>query len=297
VSLSVLVMATFAYEGALFLGAAGLVFVAWQRADRDERFRLAAIALGVLGLTGGWALVTSPKAGVHPTPFSHAGQLVAANFGVGVLPRYTVVLSAAALLVVAWSIGTVVLRAFRARTEERLVLTGLLVLLLGALPFMAAGFPFATDGFFDRGNLFADLGTALLFASALAMLWRMPAPAAAPAAAGLVVIALAVPQVSDVNNFARAGRDGRRFLAAVDSLPAPLRSKGPITFVALPSHGGVSEFIADYDISAALAVRYHTGYPYPVAQMAVTATGYAGPKGPTYALVGLRLVERPPVAS
>jgi hypothetical protein len=66
--------------------------------------------------------------------------------------------------------------------------------------------------------------------------------------------------------------------------------------VALPSHGGVSEFIADYDIAAGLAVRYHTGYPYPVARMAVTETGYSRPMGPTYALVGRRLVEHPPVA-
>jgi hypothetical protein len=203
-------------------------------------------------------------------------------------------LSAAVLLVIAWSLATLVLPSFRARTEERLVLVSLLVLLLGALPFMAGGFPFATDGFFDRGNLFADLGTALLFGSALSLLWRLGWSAARWVLAAVVLVALAIPQVSDVNNFVRAERDGRRFLTAIDELPVKLRTKGPVTFLPLPNHGGVSEFTSNYDISAALALRYRTGFPYPRAQMAIVETGYRGPEGPTYALVGRHLVERGP---
>jgi hypothetical protein len=110
--------------------------------------------------------------------------------------------------------------------------------------------------------------------------------------AAVALVALAVPGVSDVNNWVNAQRDGRRFLAAVDELPAALRTEGPITFLPLPNHGGVSEFVSGYDISAALAVRYHTGWPYPRAQMELSETGFTHVEGPTYELVGRHLVRR-----
>jgi len=115
--------------------------------------------------------------------------------------------------------------------------------------------------------------------------------AAAIVAAGALV-ALAAPQVRSVQDYVSAGRDGRRFLTAVDRLPPDVRTRGPVTFLALPGHDGVSVFVADYDISGALALRYRTGTPFPRAVMAVPATGYRGPQGPVYELVGDRLVER-----
>jgi hypothetical protein len=266
--------------------------IVWHQAPPRLRLRLAVIALGVLGAAGLWTLVTSPKLNESPTPFRNAGHLIAGHFGTGVMPRWPQVLGAIALAVAAWSLATCVLPSFRARIEERLVVIGLVALVLGALPFIAGGFPFATDGLFDRGHLFADLGSALFYGAALSMLWRLPSRGVATAVAGAALVAFAVPGVSDVNNFVHAQRDGRRFLAAVDELPAALRTKGPITFLPLPNRGGVSEFVSNYDISAGLAVRYHTGWPYPRAQMELPETGFTKVEGPTYQLVGRHLVRR-----
>ncbi|MBV8980156.1 MAG: hypothetical protein JO086_04585 [Acidimicrobiia bacterium] len=291
-AVGVLVLATFAYEGALCLGAVALVLIVWHQAAPGLRVRLSAIALAVLGAAGLWTLVTSPKLNASPTPFRNASHLIAGHFGEGVMPAAPLIVGAIALLVAAWSVATCVLPSFRPRLEERLVIVGLVALVLGALPFLAGGFPFATDGLFDRGHLFADLGTALFYAAALSMLWRLPWSRPATVVAAAAVIVLAIPGVSDVNNFARAQRDGTRFLSAIDELPPALRTKGPITFLPLPNRGGVSEFVADYDISAALALRYHTGWPYPRAQMELVETGFKKVEGPTYELVGRHLVRR-----
>ena len=74
---------------------------------------------------------------------------------------------------------------------------------------------------------------------------------------------VALPSVRTVGDYVRAGHDGRRLLAAIDALPSDVRTQGPVTFLPLPSHHSVSEFLIDYDISGALALRYHTGAPLP----------------------------------
>ena len=65
-----------------------------------------------------------------------------------------------------------------------------------------------------------------------------------------------------------------------------------MTFAPLRSYGAVSEFLYDYDISAALAVRYRTGEPFPRAAMAPSAAAFRKADGPKYELVGRRLVQR-----
>ena len=290
--LALLVAATFLYEGGLALGGVGLLLLVWMRAERERRNLLLTITVVVLGAAGTWTLLTSPKLGTSPTPLRNATHLISSHFGEGVLPGYSTILATVTLLVVAWSLASVVLPGFKARLEERCVLVGLVVLVLGAAPFMASGFPFSTEGFFDRANLFADLGTALVYGSILAMLFRLRWPAVATALSAGVLIAFAVPNASDVSNFVRAGPDGTRLLKAVDALPPDLRTKGPMTFLPLPLRGGVAEFVADYDISGALALRYHTGWPYPRARMAIAQTGFTKPEGPVFQLVGDHLVRR-----
>jgi hypothetical protein len=295
VAVGLLVLATFAYEGGLAIGAVGLVLLIWRDSPPQGRLRRSAVTLAVLGAAGGWTLVTSPKLqGTPAPPFRDADHLLAAHFGSGVMPQWTIVLTIAAVGLVGWGFATIVLPSFPTRIEERLVFIGLAVLVLGALPFAAGGFPFSTDGFFDRGSLFADLGTALFYGAGLAMLWRLPWRAGPSAVAAAVLIVFAIPGVSDVNNFARAQRDGQRFLRAADALPVDVRTKGPVTFLPLPNHGGVSMFLSDYDVSSGLAIRYRTGWPYPTARMAVPTAGYERPEGPTYELVGRHLLPRPP---
>jgi len=294
VALAILVAATFAYEGAVALGTVALVILVWTQAERSVRTRLAVITVAVLGAAAGWTLVTSPKLNNSPTPLKNASHVISIHFGAGVLPGYPRLLAAVVLVVVAWSLAATVLPGFKARTEEHLVLVGLGAIVLGAAPFAAGGFPFGTDGFFDRGNLFADLGTALVYGSMLSMLFRLSWRPVAVALSAAVLVAFAVPGAKDVHDYVRAGKDGRRLLAAIDRLPAPLRTQGPVTFFPLPGYDGVSQFTADYDISAALALRYHTGFPYPRAQMALPETGFVRPEGPTLRLVGRQLVPADP---
>src|SRR4029077_14064235 len=88
------------------------------------------------------------------------------------------------------------------------------------------------------------------------------------------------------------GEDGRRFLSAVDALPPAVRTRGPVVFAPLPSRGAVAEFLYDYDISSALAVRYGTGLPFPRAEMAPSTAAFTNAGGRKYELVGHQLLDR-----
>jgi hypothetical protein len=245
-----------------------------------------------LAVVGGWVVLRSPKVGTSPPPFRNLSHLASAHFGSAVLPGPPRLLALVVLIAIAWSLVVVVLPGFDAWIEQKLVVVGLVVIVLGSAPFAVVGFPFSGSGFFDRGNLFADLGTALVYGALLAMLLRLPWHAVAVAVAAAGLVAIASPNVTSVRDYVRAGRDGGHFLAAVDTLPVDVRTRGPVTFLPLPDRGGVAEFLADYDISAALALRYHTGVPFPRAAMAVSATGFRRAEGPVYELVGRRLVRR-----
>lgn len=291
-ALLLLAVGTLAYEGALLLGVLGIVALVWTQAPVQVRTRWTVLTVGLMAAIGGWVLLSSPKRGESPAPFRNLSHLASAHFGNAVLPGPSGILTLFVLVAIAWCVWVVVLPGFRASVEQKIVVLGLAVVLLGAAPFAAAGFPFSGSGFFDRGNLFSDLGTSLVYGSLFALLLRLPWRPVGAALAGLGLVAIAVPNVESVRNYVRAANDGRRFLAAVDRLPVDIRTKGPVTFLPLPDHGGVAVFLSSYDISSALALRYRTGAASPRAVMAVRATGFKTADGPTFALVGDRLVQR-----
>ena len=292
-ALTLLALSVLAYEGGIGIGVAGLLAVVWTRADHERRLRWAAVTVGVTGVVGGWVLVSSPKVGTSPPPLRNLSYLTSAHFGDAVLSSPLVAL--VVLVAVTWCVVTVVLPGFEASTDQKLVVVGLAVIFLGSAPFAVVGFPFSVSGFFDRGNLFADLGTALVYGSLLGMLLQLPWRPLGLVVACVAIVALAVPNVTSVRNYVRAGRDGRRFLAAVDALPVDMRTKGPVTFLPLPDHGGVAELLADYDISAALALRYHIARAFPRALMAVRATGFRHSEGQVFELVDHELEPRPAI--
>jgi hypothetical protein len=246
----------------------------------------------VMGAVAGWMLLTSPKraAGASPPPFHNLSHLAAAHFGPAVVA--SPVISAMLAVGIAWCFAIVVLPGFDAGLEPKLVVLGLVVIGLGAAPFAAGGFPFSTSGFFDRGNLFSDLGTALVFGSLISLVLHLRWQIAGAAVAAVALVVVALPGVRTVGDYVRAGRDGRRLLAAIDALPSDVRTRGPVVFLPLPSHDSVSEFLIDYDISGALALRYRTGEPLPRATMAFSDTTAGDHPGPVYELVGARLVRR-----
>jgi hypothetical protein len=289
-AVALLAVGTVAYEGAICLGVAGLVALAWARGAPDLRRRWVASTIVVMGAIGGWMLVTSPKRGVSPPPFQNLSHLAATHFGPAVVA--SPVISAALALGIGWCVATVVLPGFDAGIEPKLVVLGLAVIALGAVPFSVGGFPFSVSGFFDRGNLFSDLGTALVFGSLISLVLHLRWQIARVALAAVALVLVALPGVRTVGDYVRAGHDGRRLLAAIDALPRDVRTRGPVTFLSLPSHHSVSEFLIDYDISGALALRYRTGEPLPRAAMASSKATASEHGGPIYQLVGNRLVQR-----
>lgn len=265
--IAVVTTCVLAYEGTVGL-AAGIVAVStWRWADGRRWVGLGAGAVA-LGSAALWALSQSAKTG---DAFAHAGRWFSALVGNGILPSALAPLGVVFVGVVAWSAATVVLPSFPTREEERVVLVGAVVTALGVIPFVVAGFPVATDGIFDRVVVYADLGLAVVIAGTLGLLWRALPPRAALAAAALVLAVLASENAVDVRAFHDAGVDGRRLLASVDRLPEQVRTRGPLVLPDLPNRSGVSMFVEDYDISAALAMRYDTGVPYPDVTMALVA--------------------------
>jgi hypothetical protein len=291
-ALALLAVGTLAYEGAICLGVVGLVALAWKRGDPAIRRRCVGSTIVVMGAIGAWMLLTSPKraVGASPPPFHNLSHLAAAHFGPAVVA--SPVISAALALGIAWCVATVVLPGFHAGLEPKLVVLGLVMIGLGAAPFAVGGFPFSVSGFFDRGNLFSDLGTALVFGALISLVLHLRWRIAGIAVAAVALVVVALPGVRTVGDYVRAGRDGRRLLAAIDTLPSDVRTRGPVTFLPLPSHHSVSEFLINYDISGALALRYRTGEPLPRAAMTISEATASEHGGPIYQLVGTRLVRR-----
>jgi hypothetical protein len=258
------------YEGAGGFAAAVVALSAWRLPGRGRWIALGAGA-AALAATAAWALGASAKAG---QALGDWGNWFAAQLGTGILPSAVAPLGLALLGVVAWSAATLVLPSFRTEAEERLVLLGAGVAVLGIAPFLASGFPVGTDGIFDRGNLYGDVGVALVLAGTLGLLWRIGRPAVATGVAAVVLVVLASQNAVDLRAFHDAGVDGRRLLASVDELPYALRTRGPLVLPNLPNRGGVAMFVEDYDIAAALALRYDTGYPYPDVTMALVEASH-----------------------
>ncbi|MEY2568646.1 MAG: hypothetical protein QOE35_3175 [Actinomycetota bacterium] len=250
------------YEGGLGLGLVVAGASAWRF---DGRRRWIALLTAGLGLSAalGWSLVESPKTG-GVSLFLTAGRLVSAHVGAGVVPGAlvapTVGLVAAA---VAWSVSAAVLPSFAARDEERMILFGSVLVIAGAAPFFGPGFPIGTEGLNDRANLYADVGTALVFAAIIGLAWRLPARPVAVALASAAVVALGTLQLVDLRAYRDAGRDARQLLAAIDRLPVGLRTRGPLRLAEPPNRDGVAAFYADYDIASALRLRYGIHPPLP----------------------------------
>ena len=258
-----------AYEGAAGLAVATVIISAWRWQGRD---RLVALAAGGVVMAGvaAWALSQSPKTG-GTNVFGHGTQWISAQLGAGILPGALVPVGVLVAGFVVWAAATSVLPSFHPGPEERVALVGTAIALLGAAPFLVTGFPVGTDGLFDRANLFADLGTAVVLAAALGMLWRIPMRRAGAVVAVALLVVLAAQNATDVRAFHDAAVDGRKLLARVDRLPVATRTRGPLVLADLPNRGGVSMFVEDYDVAAGLALRYDTGVPYPDVVMSLVA--------------------------
>ena len=252
------------YEGTVVLAVAAIAAWWWHDRHKPGRFRSAAAMLAPIGAGAAFVWLHSPKRVAALHPFTRPGDWLSAHFGAGVFgsSRAGVIVGAAVLV----AVGVAIAR------RDRAAGTGLAVLVLGVLPFAATGFPAATSGLFDRGNVIADLGTAILLgATALFVIDRAPRAFAA----GAIAVALAAtvgPNLAALHNYTSAAASGRhlgaQLAADIATIDRPLVVGPP-----LPAPGGVAALLTSWDLSAYLQLARHD--PAIEARMACTDGDFA----------------------
>jgi hypothetical protein len=267
------------YEGAAALAAAAVLWAALHRPSQRSRWATTVGGLAVLAACAAWVVTHTPKTGgVHIA--ANGSRLVSTQFGVGLWPGRASVLGVVVFAAIVFAVAAPVLGRPR-RAEESAIAWGAVIMALGAAVFLVTGFPLSDAGLFDRGNVYTDIGTAIVIGGLLALAWRRRAPLGA-ALAAVVLGLLTVGNVAAVEGFARSAADARAVLRDVRALPQ--YPAEPIAIGPLPDHDGVAGFTAAYDITDALAVRYPSSA---VEQARVTVTD-----GQAAALVGSEAVYR-----
>jgi len=241
------------FEGVLGLG---LVAVAlW--AVPDPRRRVAkALAVGLPTLVAlGAAYAFSSKRG-RSLPFNNVDSLFGGQLGVGLWGSVLLarVAGGIALGGIAWALVRH-LPSFRSdRPEPAVILVGAALTAGGAGPFVLTGATFATTGVFDRNNLAASVGVAVIFGGLFSALWRTAAPIAVAAGISTVVV-FAAGQVEDLRNWSDAYERGEEVISRVSS--SDLDDARPVLVVPEQEAGntGMADFIYDTDLIGALRHR------------------------------------------
>ena len=266
------------YESVAAVAVAVLAVWAWRSRHHARALHRAVAPLGLVLASGAITYARSPKRELDTAPFSNATNVVAAQFGRGVFGAAARVGALVILAALTVAIARALLPSFRAALSavDRAVLAGAGLVLLGSAPFFVAGFPFATDGIFDRGNLVAGLGTALMLGAITGWLAGLAGGAGLVVAAGVLGYVAALNAV-DLRDYREAVRDGGHLLARLDAdLPDP--GAPVVVGPPLPNRGGVAQFIAYHDLGAALRLRRDD--PHIRARIAVSDADFATSKEP-----------------
>jgi len=272
---ALLVVATLCYEAVLPLGLA--MIAVWGALEYRRHLRPALAAGAPVLVAGGYIFVQSPKRVGERAPFANWRTLLPAQIGRGTFGPAPIAIVGGGLILVLTAVALVrvTLPSFRAgrRPRHLYLVLGYLVILLGAASFLFAGFPFATDGVFDRGNLVADLGTALVFggvaegALELAGKSRLGRDLAVVSIA-TVALYLTALNAADVRAYTGAVADGDALLAALDADVPRIPADGLRVEPDLRDRGGVAMFIAPGDLKSAEEVRRGR----PVAQIVIESS-------------------------
>lgn len=249
------VTAALLFEGVLGLGLAGLGL--WALADlRRRSARTAAIAFPTLFALGIMYVFSSKRSGVEA--LNNAGSLFSGQLGVGLWGSPTLARFAggAVLLGLTWAIARQ-LPSFRTdEPEPKLALLGVALAFAGATPFLLTGFTFATRGVFDRNNLAASVGVAVLLGALWSKLWRSSRVGAGLVGA-VVGVVFIIGQAEDLRNWIDAYDRGE---AAIERLAEVEVDDSALILVVPeqdPENTGVADFIYDADLIGAM--RYRQG--------------------------------------
>ncbi len=214
-----------------------VIWEAWRETGMADRVRTAVAVGAVPALAALWVFANAPlREGFQA--FATADRLASVVLGDALLPEGFVGLGPFLLVPVAWAGATLVLPSFRTRIEERLIVAGAIIAVLGLVPFVMAGFPFSTTGLNDRGAYVMSVGLTFVLAGTIGLAARATRPLAV--ACFFVVLALCAPQAwNDMDDYLAAIEDGERLQAALDALPDEIDLTGTYVLEALPNNGGV----------------------------------------------------------
>jgi len=243
------------YEATLPVAATAAVALPWIVARRIRWDAVVAAAIG-LGASAVWIVAHWNPAKDVSDEVVDLSQILGAHLGWGIAPEGVVAdaLLLAGLLGTAVALGRLVLPSWRpaAGSEEWIVLAGVVVVVLGTLPF--AFYLYAPLGAGDRFNAVSSLGGALIWAGLLGLVWRAHRGLAA---AGLVVLAGAalVARVERVMVWHKAGSDAVAILDGVHAtIPDP---DGTIVIGPHPiQEDNVAAFLDQSNINAAVQLEY-----------------------------------------
>jgi hypothetical protein len=240
------------------LPAAGLALLAVPLLCRGHVRWDAVLRGGVaIGLAGAWALAHSWR----PVPgrYADVSLVWTDHFGAGVSPSITSgrLLATIAIVAVAAALGRLLLPSVRqlAGPPERLVIAGLIVIVIGVLPFVK--FPIAVIGINDRANVVSSVGAAMVWTGLLAMLVRWRRMIGIAGILTLMSFAVSARWERD-RSYWRAGRDAEVIVDALTRrFPAPAGEVliGPAAL----NRSGVVGLVSDWDTSAAWQLE--TGRP------------------------------------
>lgn len=242
------------YEASLPVAAVGAVVLPWiVRGRIDLRFVVGA-AIGC-GIPVAW-LLTHWFGGKTVQPWANVGLMFPANFGWGVTPGTATVLAqllAGLVLVgITTAVSRLILRSAQVSVDEWMVVAGLVVMVLGFLPF--ARYFYQPLGAGDRVNYLSAVGASLVWVGLAAIVSRVDRRVAATCVIALLGVALAA-RWERIGLWAAAGRDAQ---SIADDVVA--RFPDPQTKVVLGPEPIIRQNVtAFYDVSnveGALSIAY-----------------------------------------
>ena len=213
---AVLAVGVLCYEAVLPAAVVGAVALPWLR-DGAPRWRAAAFGVGGPALATLWILAhwhDDKQAG----GLTDLSQVVGGNLGWGIAPDGVLadVLALVALVGIAVAVGRLALERTRRRAGpgEAMVLVGVVVAVLGAVPF--AFYFYAPLGAGDRFNVVSAVGAALIWTGIGAMAWRVRRELAL-AGAALLVVGAGPARWERADRWSRAGADALAILDAIEA--------------------------------------------------------------------------------
>lgn len=252
------------YEAVLVIAGLALVAVPLVR-RRRVRWPHTVASLSILAVVGAWMLAHSQKELPSGRRFADLSLLWPGHFGRGIavdddVGRWIVVIATALIV---FAVARLLLPGMRrdTGTGERLVVAGVAVVFIGALPFLE--FPITVLGVNDRANVVSGLGSATVWVGLALVLRRWPAALGVFALGWLLVIGPTRWQRD--RDWAAVGDRARVTVADVASaFPSP--SDEIVIGPAADIRHGVVALVSDWDTSA--AVQLQLGDPLVIARVA-----------------------------